>query len=177
MSFSTHFPPVSPDQNEVLAGMQKKLKRVPEIYARMANAPSVLEGYMALNKSLYGQGINAKTAEAIALRVGELNGCAYCLAAHTAVAKAQLRMDDSEILDLRQGRSKDPQIQAVLDFAEEVVLTRGHPNEKTRQALLDQDFSPPKILILTGHIVKNILTNYFNHVMEPEIDYPEAPKL
>jgi AhpD family alkylhydroperoxidase len=45
----------------------------------------------------------------LALVVAEINGCGYCLSAHTYVAKNLAKLDDAEITANRNGASNRPE--------------------------------------------------------------------
>ncbi len=68
-----------PKTKELLDGVQEKLGMTPNLMRTMANSPAVLEAYLGFGNAL-GQGtIQPQLREQIALTVGELNGCQYCL--------------------------------------------------------------------------------------------------
>ena len=69
----------------LLDAVKAKLGLVPNLTRVMANAPSVLEGYLGLSGALGGGALPAKVREQLALVVGQQNSCDYCLAAHTAI--------------------------------------------------------------------------------------------
>src|SRR3546814_10999253 len=68
----------------------------------------------------------APTRERIALAVAEINGCTYCLSAHTYLGKNLAKLDDAEIAANRSGTSNDPKAAAAVRFAAKVDHARGH---------------------------------------------------
>jgi alkylhydroperoxidase family enzyme len=54
------------------------------------------------------------------------------------------------------------------------VGERGHVSDEDLQALRDEGFSDGDITEVVANVALNIFTNYFNHVADPEIDFPQA---
>ena len=73
---------------ELLDGVRRKLGRTPNLMRTMANSPAVLEAYLGFSGALAGGTLPVKLREQIALAVAQVNGCDYCLAAHTAIGKS-----------------------------------------------------------------------------------------
>src|SRR3546814_5183007 len=80
----------------------------------------------------------APTRERIALAVAEINGCSYCLSAHTYLGKNLAKLDDAEIAANRSGTSNDPKAAAAVRFAAKVVHVRGHVSDDDVQAVRDR---------------------------------------
>src|SRR5262245_56645018 len=88
----------SPKSAELLAGVKRMLGGTPNRFRIAAHAPSVLESMASQFIAAAHGGLNAKAREAIALAVAELNGCDYCLSAHSALGKAAgLSASDQEL--------------------------------------------------------------------------------
>ena len=80
--------------------LKKRIGRIPNIYKVYAHSPATLKANLILEESLsYGE-LSDIEAEIIALVVSEINGCAYCLAAHTAISKLQ-GMTAEQIMNIR----------------------------------------------------------------------------
>ena len=72
--------PVNPaeatgDAKVLLDGVKASIGAVPNIFATFARSPKVLEGYLALNKSLGGGLLSARLREQIALAIAGANAC------------------------------------------------------------------------------------------------------
>jgi alkylhydroperoxidase family enzyme len=67
----------------LLEAVKKQLGVVPNMFRLIANSPAALEGYLGLSGALNKGALPAPTRERIALAVAEMNGCNYCLSAHT----------------------------------------------------------------------------------------------
>jgi AhpD family alkylhydroperoxidase len=100
-----------PKAQTLLEGVQKKLGMTPNLMRTMANSPAVLEAYLGFSNSLGQSSLSPKLREQIALTVGEVNRCGYCLAAHCALGK-MAGLGDEEITDSRRGTSTDRKTEA-----------------------------------------------------------------
>src|SRR6516162_6620027 len=88
---------------ELLDGSAAKRGDVPNLIRTFAQSPATLQFYISASQALAGSTIPAKMREQIDLVVSQANGCDYCLAAHTQLAKGH-RLSDEEIAHLRLGR-------------------------------------------------------------------------
>src|ERR1700741_2521532 len=76
--------------------IRTKFALVPNLFRVLANAPAALEGLMGLSAWLARGALDEKTREQLALAIAESNLCAYCLSAHTAIAR-KIGLDPAEI--------------------------------------------------------------------------------
>ena len=155
----------------LLDGVRAKLGGVPKIFATMAQAPKVLEGFLAFNTAL-GQGtLPATLREQVALTVAGANGCDYCASAHTALGKG-VGLSQDELARNLDGRSTDPKVQATLDFVRSVLTNRGQVDDSAIGALRNAGYGDAEIVEIVAHIAANIFTNYFNIIAGTDIDFP-----
>ena len=110
----------------LLDAVNRQLGVVPNLMKVVGNSPAALEGYLGLSGALAKGTLGAKTGERIALAVAEVNGCSYCLSAHSYLARNVARLDDAEIAANRHGSSNDPKADAAVRFAVDVAKQRGH---------------------------------------------------
>ena len=158
----------------LLDAVKKQLGVVPNLMKLVGNSPAALEGYLSLNTALAKGMIDAKTRERIALAIAEINGCGYCLSAHTYLGKNVAKLDDAEILANRNGSSSDPKAAAAVHFAARVALERGHATDADISAVKAADYSNAEIVEIVLHVALNTLTNYVNEVAQTEIDFPQV---
>ena len=165
-----------PKTKALLEGVQKKMGMTPNIMRTMANSPAILEAYLGFSNALGKGELAPKLREQIALTVGELNGCQYCLSAHSALGK-MLGLSDEEIADNRRSASPDRKTEAVLQFARKVVTERGWVSDDDVAALRTSGTTDGEIAEIVATVAINIFTNYFNHVAGTEVDFPavDAP--
>jgi uncharacterized peroxidase-related enzyme len=156
----------------LLAAVKKMLGSVPNLFRMVGNSPAALEGYLGLNGALAKGKLDAKTRERIALAVAEINGCNYCLAAHTYLGKNLAKLDDAEIAANRSGGSSDAKAKAAVRFAVEITTTKGHVSEGDIDSVKAAGFGDAEIMEIIAHVALNTLTNYVNNVSGTDIDFP-----
>ncbi len=156
----------------LLEAVKKQLGIVPNLFRLVANSPAALEGYLGLSGALNKGALPAATRERIALAVAEINGCGYCLSAHTYLGKNLARLDDAEITANRNGASNDPKADAAVRFAVKVVRARGHVSDDDVRAVKSAGYDDAQMIEIVLHVALNTLTNYVNEVAKTEIDFP-----
>ncbi len=161
---------------DLLDGVQAKFGKAPNIFKTMANSPAALEGFLQLHGALAGGVLSESFQEQIALCVSEINGCNYCLAAHTVMGKGA-GLSEDETIASRKGVSTDSKTQAGLEFARQLVSRQGWVSDDDYNAVTQAGYSSEEIIEIVALVAKNIFANYFNHIAETAIDFPAAPSV
>lgn len=161
---------------ELLETIQKKLGMTPNMMRTMAQSTAVLEAYLSFSNALGGGSLPARLREQIALVVSETNGCRYCLSAHSAIG-GMLGLSQEEILDSRRGESSEGKSRIALRFARKLVSERGRVDDHDLAQVRKAGFSDGDIAEIVGNVALNLFTNYFNHVADPQVDFPAAVPL
>ena len=156
----------------LLQAVKKQLGVVPNLFRLVSNSPAALEGYLGLSGALAKGSLPAPTRERIALAVAEINGCNYCLSAHTYLAKNLAKLDDAEIAANRNGASNDPKADAAVRFAAKVARERGHVSEDDVRAVKLAGYDDAQVIEIVLHVALNTWTNYINEVAKTDIDFP-----
>lgn len=158
----------------LLEAVKKQLGSVPNLFRLVAVSPAALEGYLGLNAALGRGRIDARTRERLALAVAELNGCEYCLSAHTYLGRNVAKLDESELALSRQGMSSDSKAAAALLFATALVRARGRVTDSDVQAVRDAGYDDAQVVEIVAHVALNTLTNYINSALGTEMDFPKV---
>jgi uncharacterized peroxidase-related enzyme len=156
----------------LLQAVKKQLGIVPNLFRLVSNSAAALEGYLGLSGALGKGKLPAQTRERIALAVAEINGCDYCLSAHTYLGKNLAHLDDAEMTANRSGASNDPMADAAVRFAAKVVRERGHVSDEDVRAVKMAGYDDAQIVEIVQHVALNTWTNYINLVAQTEIDFP-----
>lgn len=156
----------------LLEGVKKMLGSVPNLFLITANSPAALEGYLGLHGALAKGSLTPQTRERIALAVAQINGCDYCLSAHTYVGKNLAKLDEAEIAANRAGGSSDPKADAAVRFAARLVRERGQVSDADVSAVKLAGYSEAEIVEIVAHVALNTLTNYLNEALDTPIDFP-----
>ncbi len=161
-----------PASHALLEAVNKQLGVVPNLFRLVAVSPAALEGYLSLSGALNKCALPAATRERIALAVAEINGCTYCLSAHTYLAKNLAKLTDAEITANRNGASNDPQADAAVRFAAQVTHQRGHVSEADVHAVKAAGYDDGQVIEIIQHVALNTWTNYLNEALGTEMDFP-----
>ena len=156
----------------LLEAVKKQFGLVPNLFRLVANSPAALEGYLGLSDALGKGALPAQTRERIALAVAEVNGCNYCLSAHTYLGKNLAKLDDAEMTANRNGASNDPKADAAVRFAVKVVRARGHVSDDDFRAVKLAGYDDAQVIEIVLHVALNTWTNYVNSVAQTDIDFP-----
>ncbi|WP_299818730.1 carboxymuconolactone decarboxylase family protein [uncultured Roseibium sp.] len=156
----------------LLEGVKNLLGSVPNLFRLTANSPAALEGYLGLNGALAKGSLSPQTRERIALAIAQINGCNYCLSAHTYLAKNLAKLDEAEIAANRNGSSSDPKAEAAVSFAVKLVRVRGQVSAADVAEVKMAGYSEAEVVEIVAHVALNTLTNYLNEAFETPIDFP-----
>lgn len=156
----------------MLEAVKQQLGSVPNLFRLVSNSPAALEGYLALSGALGKGALPAATRERIALAVAEINGCSYCLSAHTYLGKHVAKLDDAEMTANRGGASNEPTADAAVRFAAKVANSRGHVDEHDLRAVKLAGYDDAHVIEIVLHVALNTWTNYINEVARTDIDFP-----
>ena len=161
----------------LLQAVKKQLGVVPNLFRLVSNSAAALEGYLGLSGALAKGKLPAQTRERIALAVAEINGCDYCLSAHSFMGKNLAKLDEAEILANRGGHSNDPKADAAVHFAAQVTKARGHVSDDDLRAVKMAGYDDAQVVEIVLHVALNTWTNYINSVAQTVIDFPRAKSL
>ena len=158
---------------ELMEAVKGKMGKIPNMMRAMANAPAVLEAYLNFSGALGKGKINPKIREAIALAVGQANKCQYCVSAHTVLG-SKAGLSEADVTAARAGESGDAKLSGALRLALAINNNQGNVSDADLAAARAAGLSDGEITEVVGVVSLNIFTNYFNHVADPEIDFPVA---
>lgn len=165
-----------PATTELLASVQKKMGVVPNIISTMARSTAVATAYLGFSEALASGALPTRLREQIALVVGEVNGCDYCVSAHTALGK-KAGLTEQETCDARKATAADEKESAALRFARQIVSSRGVVADEDVERAREAGYTDGEIAEIVANVALNIFTNYFNHVAGTEVDFPAVPEL
>ncbi|MBV8467872.1 MAG: peroxidase-related enzyme [Burkholderiales bacterium] len=154
-----------------LDAVHKQLGVVPNLFRLIGSSPAALTGFASFQGAL-SKTFDVKTRERIALAVAQVNGCDYCLSAHTYLSLNLAKLSAQEIALNRKGASGDAKANAIVAFASKVAKDRGHVSEADIKAVRDAGITDAQIVEIVGLIAENTFTNLLNEVAKTEIDFP-----
>ena len=161
-----------------LADLEAKYGKVLNIFGEMAHAPVVLRAYLGLKQVLEQEGrLDGRIREAIALAVAAVNGCDYCQAAHTLGGRAA-GLTEEQMIAIRSGMVElDAKLEAIIVLVREATAHTGYVSDRTWRAALVVGWSEVELTEVAAHIAVNLFSNYFNHLVQTDLDLPVAPAI
>ena len=175
-SFTTHTIESAPEASkQYLQGAKNAYSFVPNLLGTMAEAPALLEGYIALAGIFDKTNLSETERQIILMTNNRLNGCVYCMAAHTSISQmAGIKADVIEALR-NNTPIADEKLEALRTFAAVINENRGWPTETQVNTFLDAGYTQQNILeVILGTSLK-VMSNYTNHIAETTIDDAFAP--
>src|SRR5262249_21937085 len=116
--------------------------------------------------------LDVKARERIALAVAQVDGCDYCLSAHSYLGLNLAKITPEEVALNRKGESGDAKADAAVRFAVKVVRDRGHVTDADIKAVRGAGFNDGQLVEIIAVVAENIFTNLLNVVAETDIDFP-----
>ncbi|MFC4244544.1 carboxymuconolactone decarboxylase family protein [Gryllotalpicola reticulitermitis] len=157
---------------ELLGDVKKSLGLVPTMTKVMANSPALLKSYLALNGAVATGVLPAAVRERLAITTAQLNGCEYCLSAHTYIGENIAKVSPDELSKARGAESEDSHVQALLQLSNEIASNAGDVSDETIAAARAAGVTDAEIGDVVANLALNILTNYFNVLASVENDWP-----
>jgi uncharacterized peroxidase-related enzyme len=168
--FNVHTIETAGESKPLLEQSKKAYGFVPNIHAVMAESPVMLESYKTLAGIFDKTNLSETERQIILMTNNRLNGCTYCMAAHTSIMQGA-KVPEDVITSLREGTSiADPKLEALRVYAEKINVSRGRPEESDIGALLAAGYTKQTVLdVIVGTSLK-VLSNYTNHVAHTPVD-------
>jgi uncharacterized peroxidase-related enzyme len=171
--FPMHSVETAPEgSREILAQAQKRGGRVVNLLGVMAESPVMLKSYMAMADLLAQGSLSPSELQVVMMTANIENGCAYCMAAHTAEAMHQ-KVDPAVIQALREGRElDDPKLEALRRLTRALVIGRGAVEGNELEQAMAVGYTHAQVLEVITAIAAKTITNYADHLARPPLDAP-----
>ncbi|WP_019484255.1 carboxymuconolactone decarboxylase family protein [Arthrobacter sp. TB 23] len=86
--------------------------------------------------------------------------------------------DSEHIPAIRRGDIDfDDKLATLLELARQATANKGSVKDADWQTALDAGWSDTELTELSTHVALNLFTNYFNHLVDTDLDIPAAPSL
>lgn len=163
-----------PASQAAFDALQKALGMVPNLYATIALSDNGLPRYLAYQGAKTS--LSNKEKEVVNLVVSQLNGCKYCLSAHTVLGRMN-GLPDEEIMLIRKGSSTDPKLHALVMLTREITEHKGHVASAVLDSFFSAGYNKGSLVDVILQVSDKIAMNYLHNLTEVEIDFPLAPAL
>jgi AhpD family alkylhydroperoxidase len=166
---------VSPANQALFDALKKGLGMMPNLYATLALSEHALGNYMAFQNAK--SSINGKAREVVNLVVSQVNNCAYCLAAHTAIG-GMVGFTPAQIMEIRRGAASfDAKLDALAKLVLNIATERGHADPARVQAFFEAGWTQENLVDAIVVIGDKTVTNYLHATTQVPVDFPAATAL
>ena len=174
--FQTHtIESAPPNSQRFLQGAHKANGFVPNLLAGMAEAPALLEAYVTVSAIFDKTSFSATERQIVLMTSNRLNGCTYCMAAHTSISQMS-GVPEDVVIALRNNKPiSDPKLEALRQFSIVIVETRGWPGEDQVDTFIDAGYSKQNILEVKLGTSMKVMSNYTNHIASTPLDEAFKP--
>lgn len=148
-----------------LERIQKSLGFIPNLMGALANSPTALEGYLALNAAFQKGSFTPRERQMILLAASVENNCNYCVAAHSTIAKGVLHTPPEVVAAVRKGVPvPDAKLNALVALVKELVRERGYAKRETIQRFVGVGYTKEQVIELLLGIALKTISNYLDHI-------------
>ena len=174
--FTVHTEASAPAASKPIIGrVRASFGMLPNLMGTLAESPAAIEGYFTLMGIFHKSDLSPTEQQIILMTNNRLNGCTYCMAAHSAISKSQ-GVPDDVVAALRSGSSlEDTKLEALRVFTEKVFSSRGKVSESDVDSFLSAGYTKASILEVVLGTALKVLSNYSNHFTHAPVDAPFQP--
>lgn len=166
---------VTTENQQIFDNLKTKVGFVPNIYATYAYSATAPGRYLTFANGKTS--LSNKEKEVVNLITSQVNGCTYCLAAHTAIGKMN-GFTDEQVLEIRSGSASfDTKLDALVKLARAIIRNRGKIEDQVLQAFFDAGYSKENLVDVIVNVGEKTITNLLHNITDIPIDFPEAPVL
>jgi len=169
--FTIHTEESTPEgSKELVREIKGKYGFLPNLSAVQSESPAMLEGYVALSQIFSKSNLSETERQVILMTNNRLNGCAYCMAAHSTISQ-MANVPANVIEALRSGSEiADSKLEALRLFTIQMNETRGWVEQSDLDAFLAAGYDKANVLdVILGTSLK-VLSNYTNHITQTPVD-------
>jgi AhpD family alkylhydroperoxidase len=142
----------------------KRLGHLPPAVAKLAASPHLLDGFLKLSAAFEQTTLAPVAREVVVMTVATRNGCDVCVTMHTGKLRA-LGADDELIAALREQKPlSDERLEAVRQFALEVLRTTGGVGDEELAEFLAHGYTEQNALEVVMGIGAYTMSTFANRL-------------
>ncbi len=161
------------NSQSIFNNVKSKIGMLPNLYATMGVSDKLLGGFLSFTETLKSGELSGKEYEAVALATSQVNGCAYCLSAHTAIGKMN-GFTEEETLTIRNNSIADIKLNALATLASELAEAKGRASDETINNFFEAGYNKAAFAEVIAIVSLTIITNTIFLNGDFEIDFPKA---
>lgn len=169
-TFPFHDVATAPTQSKpLLEATLKAYGQIPTMYAAMAEAPGLLDGYMKVQDLFMNSSFNKEEMTVVWQTINVEHECHYCVPGHTYIAKSM--GIDMAINDALRNETPLPsdRLEALRTFTLAMVRQRGAVSEQDIDTFLAAGFSKRNVYEVILGLAQKVMSNFTNHVAQTPV--------
>ncbi len=144
---------------------------LPNLIGVLANAPAALETYQVVGAINGGTSLSPVEREVVQITAATLNDCGFCVAGHTKLSIAKLRMPEQLVDALRKVEAlDDPKLDALARFTVAVITKKGQVDDEELAAFRAAGYNDQQALEVVLGVSLATLCNYANSLAQTPIN-------
>lgn len=145
---------------------------IPNLIGLLANAPTALETYRTVGEINRRNSLTPTEREVVQITAAVTNGCAFCVAGHTAFSIKQIQMTPQllEALRNRTPIEDDPKLDTLAKFTIAVINTKGAVGDEAYNDFLEAGYTAQNALDVILGVSLVSLCNYANNLAQTPIN-------
>jgi len=155
---------------EMLASSKKNAGFIPNMHAIMAESPVMFKAYKDIGKIFGESSFTPIEQEIIEMTINQVNGCTYCVAAHSYFDRLSKFPEDILTALVENKPLDDSKLQTLRLYTRTVVEKRGWVLPEETGKFLSAGYSKKQILELIVGVAHKFMSNYLNHIADTPID-------
>ena len=141
----------------------------------MAHSEHGLGNYIAFQSGK--SSLRAKEREIINLVVSQVNGCIYCLSAHTVLGKMN-GLTDEQLIEIRKGSALfDTRLDALVKLVKSITENKGRVDSALVDNFYAAGYNEGNLVDAIIIIGDKTIMNYLHNLTGIPVDFPLAPSL
>ena len=170
-NFILHTFETAPAESQpVLEAAKAQLGMVPNLFYVMAEAPSLLEGYLAMHNLAVKNSFDGSETTVIWQTINVDYGCHYCVPQHTAIGRMMGVSDEVTAALRNETPLPDAKLEALRSFTLAMVHSKGRVSQDELGAFFEAGYSKRHVLEIVQMIAHKVMSNYTNHLAQTPLD-------
>jgi uncharacterized peroxidase-related enzyme len=164
------------DARQSLAALQQAFGLVPNLAATMANAPPLLNSFVAVFGQFAGGTFTGGERQVLLLSNAVANDCEWAVAFHSTMALKE-GVEPAVVDAVRQRElPADPRLAALSALTRALIEKRGHLDETDTKAFTAAGFDENQVLEVVTGVAISTMANYTGNIARPPLEAPFRPK-
>jgi len=158
---------------QLLNEVQKTYGNIHNFFKILGNSSTILAGFLAFGNGLKNGVLSEQEREQIAIAVAGYDQCEYCASAHTLFA-INAGVPENETKKNLKGLSDSKKIGTLIKFCLAILQNKGEVSDEEMALIREAGYTDEAIVEIVANVGINIFTNYFNHVAQTDLDFPQV---